>query len=121
MSPNEKSLATETALPTEGLTPQRLEAKEITKDWQCCGCIPICLPLITLLSNTSGTFDENLLTALIDWARTMSWGSFCSDHLIRLAKHVPGENSQIRSVVIWNLERFRLRGSFHSIGKGHQS
>lgn len=110
-------------LHTEVSGPQQLEAEEDARKWQCCECIPICLPLIALISISGATFDDRLLTALIDWARTMSWGSFCSDHLMRLAQFIPGEYppGKERSEVIQKLEEFCLRECYRSIGKGQLS
>ncbi|KAJ5431819.1 hypothetical protein N7445_008317 [Penicillium cf. griseofulvum] len=91
-------------------------------EWQCCGCIPICLPLIALISAPQASFDKRLLAALVDWAYTMSWGSFCSDHLMRLARFIPGEDPQdrTRADVIQNLEIFCSRECYSSIS-GHPS
>lgn len=98
---------------------QQLKIQEDLRKRQCCECIPICLPLITLISTPGLTFDNSLLMALIDWARTMSWGSFCSDHLELLALFLPMEYVQFkdRKEVIQNLENFRLRGCHKSRGR----
>ncbi|KAJ5457291.1 hypothetical protein N7530_012565 [Penicillium desertorum] len=102
-----------------GFSPtQELQTSKEPDEWQCCGCIPICLPLIALISTPEAKFDKKLLTALVDWAYTMSWGSFCSDHLMRLAQFIPGEDPcyRNRTEAIQNLEAFCSRGCYSSIG-----
>ncbi|KAL2695141.1 hypothetical protein AAEP93_003894 [Penicillium crustosum] len=71
---------------------QELPTNKDPNEWQCCGCIPICLPLIALITTPQARFDTKLLTALVDWAYTISWGSFCSEHLRRLAHFIPTED-----------------------------
>jgi len=99
---------------------QQLDVQEDPKKRRCCECIPICLPLITLISTPGVTFDNSLLIALVDWARTMSWGSFCSDHLKLLAVFLPREckQSKDRKEAIHNLDKFYLRWCYKSIGRG---
>lgn len=101
------------ASPTQGL-PTNKDPNE----WQCCGCIPICLPLIALITTPQARLDTKLLTALVDWAYTISWGSFCSEHLMRLAHFIPREDlrDSTRAEVIHKLEAFCSRGCYSSIG-----
>lgn len=89
-------------------------------EWQTCGCTPICLPLIALISTLQARFDKKLLTALVDWAYTVSWGSFCSEHLMRLAQFITGEDprGRTRAEAIQNLEAFCSRGCYSSISTG---
>ncbi|KAJ5606782.1 hypothetical protein N7537_003401 [Penicillium hordei] len=100
------------ASPTQGL-----QTHKAPNEWQCCGCIPICLPLIALITTPQARLDTKLLMALMDWAYTISWGSFCSEHLMRLAHFIPGEDPRdsTRAEVIHKLEAFRSRGSYSSI------
>ncbi|CAI7577905.1 unnamed protein product [Penicillium discolor] len=101
------------ASPTQG-SPTNKDPNE----WQCCGCIPICLPLIALITTPQARFDTKLLTALVEWAYTISWGSFCSEHLMRLAHFIPTEDphDSTRAEVIHKLEEFCSRGCYSSIG-----
>ncbi|KAJ6147249.1 hypothetical protein N7497_009231 [Penicillium chrysogenum] len=102
-----------------GVSPtQPLQTNTELDEWQCCGCIPICLPLIALISTPGAKFDKKLLTALVDWAYTMSWGSFCSDHLMQLAQFIPGEDpcNRNRTEAIQSLEAFSSRGRYSCIG-----
>ena len=96
---------------------QPLQTNKEPDEWQCCGCIPICLPLIALISTSEAKFDMKLLTALVDWAYTISWGSFCSDHLVRLAQFIPGEDpcDRTRAEAIQDLEAFCSHGCYSSI------
>ncbi|OQE35183.1 hypothetical protein PENCOP_c014G01884 [Penicillium coprophilum] len=90
---------------------QGLQTNTGRSEWQCCGCIPICLPLIALISTPHARFEKRLLKALVDWAYTISWGSFCSEHLMRLARFIPENDprDQNRVDVIRNLEKFSSR------------
>ncbi|KAJ6140324.1 hypothetical protein N7471_006810, partial [Penicillium samsonianum] len=92
-------------------------------EWQTCGCTPICLPLIALISTPQARFDKKLLTALVDWAYTVSWGSFCSEHLMRLTQFITGEDprGRTRAEAIQNLEAFCSRGCYSSIIIGDHS
>ncbi|CRL27491.1 unnamed protein product [Penicillium camemberti] len=103
------------ASPTQGLP-----TNKDPNGWQCCGCIPICLPLIALITTPQARFDTKLLTALVDWAYTISWGSFCSEHLMRLAHFIPTKDlgDSTRAEVIHKLEAFCSRGCYSSID-GH--
>ncbi|KAJ5927598.1 hypothetical protein N7516_009371 [Penicillium verrucosum] len=107
-----QSLLPFAASPTEGL-PTNKDPNE----WQCCGCIPICLPLIALITTPQARLDTKLLTALVEWAYTISWGSFCSEHLMRLAHFIPTEDlcDSTRADVIHILEAFCSRGCYSSI------
>ncbi|KAJ5355647.1 hypothetical protein N7517_010256 [Penicillium concentricum] len=98
-------------------SPQGLQTNTNQNEWQCCGCIPICLPLIALISTPQARFDKRLLTALVDWAYTMSWGSFCSEHLTRLARFISGADSRgrTRADTIQKLESFCSRECYSSI------
>ncbi|KAJ5212970.1 hypothetical protein N7449_000139 [Penicillium cf. viridicatum] len=91
------------ASPTQGL-----RTNKEPSEWQCCGCISICLPLIALITTPQGRLDTKLPTALVDWVYTISWGSFCSEHLMRLAHFIPREDPRdsTRAEVIHKLEAF---------------
>jgi hypothetical protein len=104
-------------LPLDVSSTQGSETNTDRNEWLCCGCIPISLPLIALISAPQASFDKRLLAALVDWAYTMSWGSFCSDHLMRLARFIPGEDprDQTRADVIQNLEMFCSRECYSSM------
>lgn len=97
---------------------QELPTNKDPNEWQCCGCIPICLPLIALITTPQARFDTKLLTALVDWAYTISWGSFCSEHLRRLAHFIPTEDpcDSTRAEVIHKLEAFSSRRCYSYIG-----
>lgn len=113
-----QSLLPFAASPTQGL----LTSKD-PNEWQCCGCIPICLPLIALITTPEARLDTKLLTALVEWAYTISWGSFCSGHLMRLARFIPTEDpcDSTRADVIHILEAFCSRGCYSSIGTANSS
>ncbi|KAJ5365278.1 hypothetical protein N7517_008164 [Penicillium concentricum] len=98
-------------------SPQRPQTNTDRNKWQRCGCTPICLPLIALISTPEVEFDKWLLAALVNWAYKMSWGSFCSKHLTRLARFIPGADSRdrARAAVIQNLETFCSRECYTSI------
>ncbi|CAG8910207.1 unnamed protein product [Penicillium egyptiacum] len=101
-----------------GVSPtQGSRTSEEANEWLCCGCIPICLPLIALISPPEARLGKRLLAALVDWAHTISWGSFCSDHLMRLAQFILGDDpcDRTRTEVIQSLEALRSRECHSSI------
>lgn len=53
-----------------------------------CGCAPICFPLIALLAQRTSEFSEPLISKLLHWARSVSWESFCREHLEGLYSQV---------------------------------
>lgn len=105
-------------LPLAASPTQRLPPNKDPNEWQCCGCIPICLPLIALITTPQARLDTKLLTALVDWAYTISWGSFCSEHLMRLAHFIPTQDpcDSTRAEIIHKLEAFCSRGCYSSRG-----
>ena len=102
-----------------GVSPtQRLQLHKDSNEWQWCGCIPVCLPLIALITTPQARFDTKLLLALVIWAYKISWGSFCSEHLMRLARLIPTEGplDRSRADIIQKLEAFCCsQGSYLSM------
>jgi hypothetical protein len=64
-------------------------------------------------------FDGQLLEGLIHWARGFSWGSFCLEHLHRLASSIPGAHLQgvDRKTAIEILDDFCRQGLYENSGK----
>ncbi|KAJ5969994.1 hypothetical protein N7501_006242 [Penicillium viridicatum] len=104
-------------LPLAASPTQGLPLNKDPNEWQCCGCIPICLPLIALITTPQARLHTKLLTALVDWAYTISWGSFCSEHLMRLAHLIPTQDpcDSTRAEIIHKLEAFCSRGCYSFI------
>ncbi|THC90055.1 hypothetical protein EYZ11_010485 [Aspergillus tanneri] len=90
-----------------------LEASPPVVSWKAtevlhCDCAPICLPLVAFLSSVKNAISQQLTTALVHWARSVSWGSFCSSHLQRLAVLATG-------IDIINKDRIDLIGTLESV------
>ncbi|PWY72887.1 hypothetical protein BO70DRAFT_320149 [Aspergillus heteromorphus CBS 117.55] len=73
-----------------------------------CGCAPICLPLITLLSDNGSELSRPLVTSLLHWARSVSWESLCEDHLKELYLHMAlvQPHGMDRREIVRHLEMF---------------
>lgn len=75
-----------------------------------CHCLPICFPLVILMSVHMPRMTDGLILGLFRWAQEVSWSSLCSYHLRCLASYKCGDDVYFlsRAEIVHRLEEFIL-------------